>query len=96
MKENKPTGPNPREGDDHVFVTFEFPGTGYWKKDAKGKPVIENNAWVVDNADDVVVVTYSSISTNGFEKRKTTTSSAPRYATAAPGEAACSGRFLGV
>jgi predicted dehydrogenase len=68
VKENKPTGPNPREGDDHVFVTFEFPGQSYWKKDSKGKPVVENNAWVVDNADDVVVVTYSSISTNGFEK----------------------------
>jgi predicted dehydrogenase len=67
-KEGKPTGPNPREGDDHVFVTFEFPGPTYWKKDAKGKPLVENNAWVVDNADDVVVVTYSSISTNGFEK----------------------------
>lgn len=39
-----------READDHVYVTFEFPGKNY----AKDK-------------EDVVVVTYSSINTNGFE-----------------------------
>jgi predicted dehydrogenase len=39
-----------REIDDHVFVTFEFPGKNY-EKDNK----------------DIVVVTYSSISTNSFE-----------------------------
>ena len=66
--EGKSTGPNPREGDDHVFVTFEFPGKAYYKLDAKGKPVVESNAWVVENPDDMVVVTYSSISTNSFEK----------------------------
>jgi predicted dehydrogenase len=39
-----------REIDDHVFVTFEFPGKNY------------------DNdQSDIVVVTYSSISTNSFE-----------------------------
>jgi predicted dehydrogenase len=41
---------NPREIDDHVFVTYEFPGKNY--------PA---------NGEDRVVVTYSSISTNGFE-----------------------------
>lgn len=44
-------GKNDREIDDHVFVTYEFPGKNY----AKDK-------------NDIVVVTYSSISTNGFEK----------------------------
>jgi predicted dehydrogenase len=39
-----------REVDDHVFVTFEFPGKNY-AQDKK----------------DIVVVTYSSISTNSFE-----------------------------
>jgi len=39
-----------REVDDHVFVTFEFPGKNY-AQDKK----------------DIVVVTYSSISTNAFE-----------------------------
>jgi predicted dehydrogenase len=44
---------NNREIDDHIFVTFEFPGKNY---DA------------VKNRDDVVVVTYSSISTNSLEE----------------------------
>ncbi|MCS6850423.1 MAG: Gfo/Idh/MocA family oxidoreductase [Gemmataceae bacterium] len=39
-----------REVEDHVFVTFEFPGPNYR-----------------DDCDDVVIVTYSSISTNAFE-----------------------------
>ena len=42
---------NDREIDDHVFVTYEFPG--------KNHPPSDKN--------DVVVVTYSSISTNQFE-----------------------------
>lgn len=41
-----------REIDDHVYVTFEFPGRHY---DA------------YDNPDDIVIVTYSSINTNRFE-----------------------------
>lgn len=48
--------PNPREIDDHVFVTFEFPGKNHPKGPNKG-----------NDADDIVVVTYSSISTNSFE-----------------------------
>jgi predicted dehydrogenase len=39
-----------REIDDHVYVTFEFPGPHYEK-----------------SADDVVIVTYSSINTNRLE-----------------------------
>lgn len=46
-------GRNDREIDDHVFVNFEFPGKTY-------DPV--------RNPEDVVVVSYSSISTNGFEE----------------------------
>ncbi len=42
-----------READDHVFCTFEFPGPQYGK---------------TTNREDVVVVTYSSINTNSFEK----------------------------
>lgn len=48
--------PNPREIDDHVFVTYEFPGKNHPKGPNKG-----------NDPDDIVVVTYSSISTNGFE-----------------------------
>ncbi len=51
-----PTGD--REVDDHVFVTFEFPGKNYFK----GPDTHE-----VKDADDKVIVTYSSISTNSFE-----------------------------
>jgi len=43
-------GYNPRECEDGVFTTYEFPGPNY-----------------AQNKDDVVVVTYSSVSTNGFE-----------------------------
>lgn len=47
-----------REVDDHVFVTFEFPGPNYFAdKDHK----------VVKDKNDLVVVTYSSINTNSFE-----------------------------
>jgi predicted dehydrogenase len=45
-------GRNDRDIDDHVFATYEFPGKKYDKK---------------RNPDDKVIVTYSSISTNGFE-----------------------------
>src|SRR5262249_48759812 len=46
-----------REVDDHVFVTFEFPGKNYY--DADGK--------TVKDKDDRVIVTYSSINTNAME-----------------------------
>jgi predicted dehydrogenase len=52
-----------READDHVFVTFEFPGATYHKDTA-----IKGKAKVAKPKDDIVVVTYSSVSTNSFEK----------------------------
>jgi predicted dehydrogenase len=47
-----------REVEDHVYCTFEFPGKNYWADPARTQ---------VGDKDDIVVVTYSSISTNGFE-----------------------------
>jgi predicted dehydrogenase len=47
---------NDREIDDHVFVTFEFPGKNHPHGPNKGS-----------DKHDIVVLTYSSISTNGFE-----------------------------
>src|SRR5262249_49476257 len=47
-----------REVDDHVFVTFEFPGPNYYA-DAERK--------AVKDKDDRVIVTYSSINTNAME-----------------------------
>ena len=67
------SGPNPRESDDSVFVTFEFPGPTCLKKDDKGRPLVQKsdktgkNEWVIENPDDKVVVTYSSLCTNSFE-----------------------------
>jgi predicted dehydrogenase len=46
-----------REVEDHVFVTFEFPGKNYFAADGKS----------IKDKDDIVVVTYSSINTNSFE-----------------------------
>jgi predicted dehydrogenase len=46
------------ECDDQVFCSFEFPGKKYWADWKTGK---------VNKADDRVMVTYSSINTNGFE-----------------------------
>jgi predicted dehydrogenase len=50
-----------REIEDHVYCTFEFPGKRYDprrpQRDAAGTPQLN----------DAVAVTYSSISTNGFE-----------------------------
>jgi predicted dehydrogenase len=46
-----------READDHVFVTFEFPGPNYFRPGTRD----------IQDKDDVVVVTYSSVNTNSFE-----------------------------
>ncbi|OAI54938.1 hypothetical protein AYO44_14020 [Planctomycetaceae bacterium SCGC AG-212-F19] len=51
-----------REVDDHVFVTFEFPGKNFYVRDNDGKPTHE-----IKDKEDIVVVTYSSINTNSFE-----------------------------
>jgi predicted dehydrogenase len=47
---------NDRESDDHVFVTYEFPGKNHPRGKNRG-----------NDPDDIVVVTYSSINTNEFE-----------------------------
>src|SRR5205823_5366484 len=62
------SGPNPRESDDHVFVTYEFPGKSYFVKDDKGKIAMEGSKPKVANPGDVIVVTYTSVNTNGFEQ----------------------------
>jgi predicted dehydrogenase len=61
-------GKNDRESDDHVFVTYEFPGKTYFAKDDKGHVVVEGGKPKVANPADIVVVTYTSVNTNGFEK----------------------------
>ena len=50
--------PADRDGDDHVYCTFEFPGKGYYKDDHKTGKVADPNK--------KIVVTYSSINGNGF------------------------------
>jgi predicted dehydrogenase len=47
-----------REVEDHVFCTFEFPGKNYWADPQQTQ---------IQDKDDIVIVTYSSISTNAFE-----------------------------
>ncbi len=51
-------GRNDRECDDHVFVTFEFPG--------KNHPKGPNGGGNDEN--DLVIVTYSSVNSNQFER----------------------------
>ncbi len=51
-----------RDAADHVFVTFEFPGKNYYRRDDNGKSLHE-----IKDKEDIVVVTYSSINTNSFE-----------------------------
>jgi predicted dehydrogenase len=47
-----------REAEDHVFCTFEFPGKNYWADPSHTQ---------VNDKNDIVVVTYSSINTNAYE-----------------------------
>jgi predicted dehydrogenase len=49
-----------REVEDHIFCTYEFPGPNYRPRQHPGNPLARR-------PDDVIVVTYSSISTNSFE-----------------------------
>jgi predicted dehydrogenase len=49
-----------REVEDHVFCTYEFPGPHYQPRQHPGTPL-------AGHPDDVIVITYSSISTNAFE-----------------------------
>jgi predicted dehydrogenase len=62
-------GKNDRESDDGVFVTYEFPGRTYYKRDPKdGHLVLKGGKPIKDNEQDIVVVTYSSFNTNSFEE----------------------------
>src|SRR5207244_1996388 len=54
-------GRNDRDINDHVFVTYEFPGPNHPRGPARPDGTRGNDS------NDVVVVTYSSISTNQFE-----------------------------
>ncbi len=56
-----------REVEDHVFCTFEFPGQSYNPREAE-RDALSRVTRLVPQHNDVVVVTYSSISTNAFEK----------------------------
>jgi predicted dehydrogenase len=59
-------GRNDRESDDGVFVTFEFPGRTYYKR-KDGHLVLEGRKPVVENKDDICVVTFTSFNSNEFE-----------------------------
>ncbi|MBM3980059.1 MAG: Gfo/Idh/MocA family oxidoreductase [Planctomycetes bacterium] len=61
-------GKNDRQSDDGVFVTYEFPGRTYYKRDSSGHLVLQGGKPVKENEDDIVVVTYTSFNTNSFEK----------------------------
>lgn len=61
-------GKNDRESDDSIFVTYEFPGRGYYDRDSKGEIVRVNGAPKVKDPHDLCVVTYSAVNTNGFEQ----------------------------
>ena len=50
-----------RDSEDHVFVTYEFPGKNHPKGPARDDGTHGNDA------DDKVIVTYSSLNTNAFE-----------------------------
>lgn len=60
-------GRNDRESDDGVFVTFEFPGRGYYKRDDHGHLVLKGGKPIPENKDDVCVVTFTSFNSNEFE-----------------------------
>jgi predicted dehydrogenase len=49
--------PHDRECEDHVYCNFEFPGPNYYA---------DEKSHSIDNPNDKVVVTYSSINGNGF------------------------------
>jgi predicted dehydrogenase len=57
-----------REIDDHVYVTFEFPGPSYYERDERGQHALDKQGRpVVREPDDICIVTYSSINTNRLE-----------------------------
>jgi predicted dehydrogenase len=57
-----------REIDDHVFVTFEFPGKDYYQRENNGNLALAKDGKpLIKKPNDKVVVTYSSINTNNTE-----------------------------
>lgn len=56
-----------REIDDHVYVTFEFPGKHYYEREEDGSIAEKDGKQIVASPEDIVIVTYSSINTNRFE-----------------------------
>src|SRR5207253_8191928 len=56
-----------REVEDHVFVTFEFPGKNYYAGDENEAVKDKQARNEIKDKDDKVIVTYSSISTNSLE-----------------------------
>jgi predicted dehydrogenase len=56
-----------REVEDHVFVTFEFPGRNYYDGDPNETVKERQKRGKIKDKEDKVIVTYSSISTNKFE-----------------------------
>ncbi|MGF1580306.1 MAG: Gfo/Idh/MocA family protein [Gemmataceae bacterium] len=54
-----------REVEDHVFCTYEFPGPKFFKEGIENPD--HTNSEHIQDRNDVVVVTYSSINTNDFE-----------------------------
>src|SRR5205807_5379437 len=56
-----------REVEDHVFVTFEFPGRNYYAGDAGETVKDRQKRGEIQDKNDKVIVTYSSINTSGFE-----------------------------
>ena len=59
--------PAAREVYDHVHVLFEYPGRTYYEKDQDGQVVQKGGKPLTKDKDDVVIVAYSSVSTNRFE-----------------------------
>jgi len=60
--------PPAREVYDHVHITFEYPGATYYQRDDNGQVVRDKGGKPVPkDKDDIIVVTYSSVSTNNFE-----------------------------
>lgn len=56
-----------REVEDHVFVTFEFPGKTYYAGDSSETVKEKQKRGEIKDKDDRVIVTYSSINTSAFE-----------------------------
>ena len=56
-----------RQIEDHVFVTFEFPGRNYYQGEEGEALRVKQERGEIKDQHDKVIVTYSSISTNTLE-----------------------------